>query len=93
MPLTKPQIKELLKPGKHFSCEGTDVEICVKIVAVADLPTRQGKFQIVAFVNSEDQKDHVALVKGVVGAEKALRFFFPYQTIRFLHKDNILLLR
>jgi len=68
MPLTKPQIKELLKPGKHFSCEGTDVEICVKIVAVADLPTRQGKFQIVAFMNSEDQKDHVALVKGdVVG--------------------------
>jgi GTP cyclohydrolase II len=68
MPLTKPQIKELLKPGKHFSCEGTDVEICVKIVAVADLPTRHGKFQIVAFMNSEDQKDHVALVKGdVVG--------------------------
>ncbi len=68
MPLTKPQIKELLKPGKHFSCEGTDVEICVKIVAVADLPTHQGKFQVVAFMNSEDQKDHVALVKGdVVG--------------------------
>jgi GTP cyclohydrolase II len=68
MPLTKPQIKELLKPGKHFSCEGTDIEICVKIVAVADLPTRHGKFQIVAFMNSEDQKDHVALVKGdVVG--------------------------
>ena len=68
MPLTKPQIKELLKPGKHVSCEGTDIEICVKIVAVADLPTRHGKFQIVAFMNSEDQKDHVALVKGdVVG--------------------------
>lgn len=68
MPLTKPQIKELLKPGRHFSCEGKDVEICVKIVAVADLPTRHGKFQVVAFMNSEDQKDHVALVKGdVVG--------------------------
>ncbi len=68
MPLTKPQIKELLKPGKHVSCEGTDIEICVKIIAIADLPTRHGKFQIVAFMNSEDQKDHVALVKGnVVG--------------------------
>lgn len=66
MPLIKPQIKELLKSGRHFSCEGKDVEICVQIVAVADLPTRYGTFQIVAFVNSEDQKDHVALVKGDV---------------------------
>jgi len=66
MPLTKPQIDELLKPGRTFSCDGKDVEICVQIVAVADLPTRYGKFQIVAFVNSEDDKDHVALVKGNV---------------------------
>ncbi len=66
MPLTKPQIKELLKPERHFTCDGKDVEICVKIVAVADLPTQYGKFQIVAFVNSEDDKDHVALVKGDV---------------------------
>jgi GTP cyclohydrolase II len=66
MPLTKPQIKELLKPKRQFSCDGKDVEICVKIVAVADLPTRYGLFQIVAFVNSEDEKDHVALLKGDV---------------------------
>lgn len=66
MPLTKPQLKELLKPRRRFTCDGKDVEICVKIVAVADLPTRYGKFQIVAFVNSEDDKDHVALVKGDV---------------------------
>lgn len=64
MPLTKPQIKELLKPERHFTCEGKDVEICVKIVAVANLPTRYGEFQIVAFLNSEDEKDHVALVRG-----------------------------
>jgi GTP cyclohydrolase II len=66
MPLTKPQIKELLKPVRHFTCKGKDVEICVKIVAVANLPTRYGKFQIVAFLNSEDKKDHVALVSGDV---------------------------
>lgn len=66
MPLTKPQIKELLTPNRHFSCEGKNIEICVKIVAVADLPTRYGNFQIVAFVNNEDEKDHVALVKGDV---------------------------
>ena len=39
MPLTKPQIKELLKPGKHVSCEGTDIEICVKIVAAVSRPS------------------------------------------------------
>jgi len=66
MPLTKPQIKELLKPERHFTCKGKDVEICVKIVAVANLPTRYGEFQIVAFLNSEDKKDHVALVSGDV---------------------------
>jgi GTP cyclohydrolase II len=66
MPLTKLQIDELQKPGRHFTCDGKDVEICVQIVAVANLPTRYGKFQIVAFVNSEDDKDHVALVKGDV---------------------------
>lgn len=66
MPLTKPEIQELLKFRRYFTCDGKNVEICVKIVAVADLPTRYGKFQIVAFVNSEDDKDHVALVKGNV---------------------------
>jgi GTP cyclohydrolase II len=66
MPLTKPQIKDLLQPARRFTCEGKDVTICVQIVAVADLPTRYGKFQIVAFVNNEDEKDHVALVRGDV---------------------------
>ena len=66
MPLTRPHIKELLKPTQRLTCNGKDVDICVQIVAVADLPTRYGKFQIVAFVNSEDEKDHIALVKGDV---------------------------
>jgi GTP cyclohydrolase II len=66
MSLTKPQLQEILKPHRHFTCDGKNVEICVQIIAVADLPTRYGKFQIVAFQNSEDDKDHVALVKGDV---------------------------
>jgi GTP cyclohydrolase II len=66
MPLTKPQIEELLRPDRRFICDGKDVDVCVQIVAVANLPTRYGKFQIVAFYNSEDDKDHVALVKGDV---------------------------
>lgn len=66
MPLTKPQIEELLRPSRRFTCKGRDIEICVHIVAIADLPTRYGTFQVVAFVNNEDGKDHVALVRGDV---------------------------
>src|SRR3954453_7461939 len=38
--------------------------ICVKIDAVAELPTRFGRFKIVAFWNNRDGKEHVALVHG-----------------------------
>jgi len=66
MPLTKPQISELLKQDKVHFCDGEHVDLCVKIVAVANLPTRFGFFQIVAFYNNSDEKDHVALVMGDV---------------------------
>ena len=43
--------------------------VCVRIVAVADMPSRFGSFRIVAFWNNRDRKDHVAIVRGdVVGA-------------------------
>jgi GTP cyclohydrolase II len=46
--------------GKHA--------LCVRAVAVADLPTRFGDFRIVAFWNNRDEKDHVAIIRGdVVG--------------------------
>ena len=38
----------------------------VKIIARAALPTQYGKFTVVAFCNSIDKKEHVALVKGEV---------------------------
>jgi GTP cyclohydrolase II len=38
--------------------------ICVKIAAIADLPSRFGDFHIVAFWNDQDGKDHVAIVHG-----------------------------
>ena len=41
----------------------------MKIDAVADLPSRFGKFRIVAFWNNRDGKEHVAIVHGdVMGA-------------------------
>ena len=43
--------------------------VCVRVVAVAELPTRFGHFRIVAFWNNRDGKEHVAMVHGdVVGA-------------------------
>jgi GTP cyclohydrolase II len=65
------QIEELLDENCEHSCEGYgDDHICVKIVAIADLPTRFGEFHIVAFTNNRDNKEHAAIVRGnVVGAE------------------------
>ncbi|MBP1706165.1 MAG: cyclohydrolase [Chloroflexi bacterium] len=56
---------ELLESGRDHQCSGLGPDhVCVKIAAVADLPTRFGKFHIVAFWNDRDGKDHVAIVHG-----------------------------
>ena len=56
--------------GDH-DCEGLGRDkICVRIVAMAELPTRFGDFHIVAFENNRDGKEHVAITRGdVIGAE------------------------
>jgi len=41
-------------------------ELCVRLVGVAELPTRFGEFRIAAFANDHDGKEHVALVRGDV---------------------------
>lgn len=67
MPLTKPEIEELLARNEQDYCEeGTDGDVCVRIVAIADFPSRFGDFQIVAFYNNWDEKEHVAIVRGDV---------------------------
>ena len=65
MPIEKPKIEELINRNKAHMCEDM-IRPCVKIVAVADLPTRFGEFQIVAFYNDKDKKEHVAMVHGDV---------------------------
>ena len=69
MALKKPRIDELLEKNKLQYCSGDISSICVKIVAVADLPTRFGDFQIVAFYNDDEDKDHIALVRGDVSGK------------------------
>jgi GTP cyclohydrolase II len=61
-PLT---IEELLGEGRDHRCQGFGAdEICVRIAAIANLPTRFGDFRVVAFWNDRDGKEHAAFVKG-----------------------------
>lgn len=65
MALTNLQIKELLDENRYHECEGFgEDKICVKIASIADLPSRFGKFQVVAFWNNRDGKEHAAFVHG-----------------------------
>jgi len=64
-------LNDLVTRDRDHECDGFGPEhLCVRIVGVADLPTRFGDFRIVAFWNNRDEKEHVAIVRGdVVGAE------------------------
>jgi len=58
-------IKELLDASRAHACDGVGPDhVCVKIAAIAELPTRFGDFHIVAFYNNKDNKEHVAIVRG-----------------------------
>src|SRR3954468_19444084 len=69
-----PRLEDLVERDKAHDCEGFgDAKICVRVDAVADLPTRFGKFRIVAFWNNRDAKEHIALVHGdVLGQENVV---------------------
>jgi GTP cyclohydrolase II len=67
MGLTHMQIKELLDESRAHACDGVGPDhACVKIAAIAELPSRFGQFHIVAFYNNKDGKEHVAIVRGDV---------------------------
>ena len=64
MKLSTEQIDLLLDTSEKQVCV-TD-ECCVQLVAVADLPSRFGEFQICGFISPCDQKEHTAIIKGDV---------------------------
>jgi GTP cyclohydrolase II len=64
--LSKTLIKSLLEENQDHECDSYGEGICVRIAAIADLPTRFGDFQIVAFHNNHDNKEHIAIVHGDV---------------------------
>lgn len=63
--------EDLVERDREHDCQGLGPHhICVRVEAVAELPTRFGRFKIIAFWNNRDRKDHVALVHGdVMGHE------------------------
>ena len=71
MPLTPLQIRELLDENRAHECDGFGREhVCVRIASIADLPSRFGQFQVVAFWNNRDGKEHAAFVHGdITGME------------------------
>lgn len=72
--ITPPRVTALLRENEDHECPGAP-ETCVRIRAIADLPTRFGGYQVVAFWNDHDNKEHAAFVHGNVvdGAEVAVR--------------------
>jgi GTP cyclohydrolase II len=58
-------LDEFVRRDRDHNCDGYGPgKVCVKVVAVADLPTRFGTFRIVAFWNDRDDKEHIAVVHG-----------------------------
>ncbi len=66
-----PTLEALVERDKTHDCGGFGVhKVCVKVDAVAQLPSRFGDFHIVAFSNNRDQKEHLAMVHGDVMGQK-----------------------
>ena len=65
MSLTPAEIDAILKAEADHDCGGVgESHVCVRIVSIAELPTRFGRFQVAAFWNNRDSKEHVALLHG-----------------------------
>jgi len=71
MHLSNQKIQQILDENMSHKCDGFGPKnICVRIAAIADLPTKFGEFHIVAFYNNRDDKEHAAIFKGdIFGAE------------------------
>src|SRR2546428_10590696 len=63
MRIPKSAVNQLLKESEDHACREAP-EICVKVMAIANLPTLYGEYQAVAFWNNFDKKEHAAFVHG-----------------------------
>lgn len=66
-------LRALVARDREHECDGYGAgRVCVKVVAVAELPSRFGRFRIVAFWNNRDGKEHIAMVHGDVVGQAAV---------------------
>jgi GTP cyclohydrolase II len=65
MGIPRPVVERLIEESAKHSCPDAP-EICVKVLAVANLPTRFGDYQVAAFWNDLDRKEHAAFIHGNV---------------------------
>ncbi len=71
--LREADIKEYKSCQFGWDCENCSNNLCINLVAVADLPSMYGSFKVLGFANNKDSKDHIAVVKGdVYGEENVL---------------------
>ena len=45
VPIDRPTIKDLIERDQSHYCEGEEADVCVKVVAIADFPSRFGPRQ------------------------------------------------
>jgi len=65
VPLRGTTLEDLLEQNRDHQCPDLPPDrVCVRMEAVADLPTRFGDFRVMAFWNDRDGKEDAALVKG-----------------------------
>jgi GTP cyclohydrolase II len=62
-------VDQLLKESADHRCPD-NAETCVKVLAIAKLPTRFGDYQVAAFRNDFDGKEHAAFIHGNVVDEE-----------------------
>lgn len=69
--MTEATLEALVERDREHECAGFGPSrVCVKISAVAELPSRFGAFRIVAFWNNRDSKEHVAMIHGDVQGQE-----------------------
>ena len=70
MGIPRETIEEMIRADAEHDCSDGG-SACVRLAAIADLPTRWGEFQVVAFHSIPDQKEHAALIRGdILNADK-----------------------
>ncbi len=71
MGIPRETVARLVKENEGHDCP-EHPEICVRLEAAADLPTRFGDYQVVAFWNNLDRKEHAAFVHGNIFEQEAV---------------------